>query len=287
MANYTAVFQQNPLLNNTNSSLVSATDFASSYIGSMPSLIQQGDLVAIILGLILFFIALVVINKLSSILLAVIRRSIVFIITFIVLYTYIPVFIDKIMIEGFTIQNILIGVAGSIVCLFAFTIASIALFKDAKQVVKEKRQAQSIQPIQSESEELIIEQREDGSFSLLSFAHDKSLLNLLTYLTVAQFGVFSSVTLAAPNVKVGLSLLVLFVIASLIFIKQSYKDYKKGLSHLAIAFIVGFILSLLLGTMWGNQTISQLLSMQYFSSDSLVALITGMAVSLFAGSKKG
>lgn len=279
MANYTAVFQQNPLLNSTNSSIASM-EFVRAYIDSIPSLMQQGDLVAIILGLIFFFIVLVIINKLSSILLVVIKRTIVFVITFLILYTYVPVFINKIMIEGFTIQNILIGVAGTIVCLVAFSIASIELFKDAKKVVKQK------QEMQPESEEVIIEQRDDGSFTFQSLTKDKSLLNLLTYLTVAQFGVFSSVTLAAPNVKIGLSLLVLFVIASLIFIKQSYKDYKRGLVHLAIAFIVGFVLSLLLGTMWGNQTISQLLSIEYFSSDSLVALITGMAVSLFASSKK-
>ena len=287
MVNNTALFLQNPALNSTNSSWMSVLDYSVSYMSSMPSLIQQGDLVAMIVALILFFITVVIINKISQILLIVIRRTIVFLITFLILYAYIPVFIDKIMLEGFTIQNILMGIIGAVACLFAFTIASMALLKDAKKVVKEQRQGQLIQPIQSESEEMIIEQRDDGSFSLLSFAHDKSVLNLLTYLTVAQFGVFSSVTLAAPNVKVGLSFLTLFLIASLLFIKQSYKDYKKGLLHLGIALVFGFILSLILGTLWGDNTLAQLLSLDYFSSDSLVALITGMAVSLFAGSKKG
>jgi hypothetical protein len=277
MVNYTNIIP--PFLNNTNNTVTPA-QFAQSYFQSFPSLIQQGDLSATILALILFFIALVIINKLSSILLAIIKRTIVFIITSLILYKYIPVFIDKIMLEGFTIQNLLIGFSGSLICIAAFTIATINLFKHTKKAIGE----QKLQQVKEKDVEKIV--AEEAPFTFGSLTKDKSLLSLLTYLTVAEFGVFSSVTMAAPNVKVGISFFIIFLIASIVFIKQSYKNYKKGLAHLVIALIVGFALSLLLGTLWGNQPISNLISLNYFSSDSLVALISGMAVSLFAGSKQ-
>lgn len=279
MVNYTQVLQY-PFLNNTNTSIISTTQFAKGYFQSIPSLILQGDIVAIILSLILFFIALVIINKLSSIMLIIIKKTITFIITVLILYKLIPVFIEKIMLEGFSMQNLIIGIVGTAICLFAFTVASINLFKHTKKVIQEQRFKQKPDMVAE------AQPSEETPFTFDSLTKDKSLLSLLTYLTVAQFGVFSSITMAAPNFKVGLSFFAIFVIAALIFIKQSYKNYKRGLVHLGIALIVGFTLSLILGTLWVNQSLSDLLSINYFSSDSLVALITGMAVSLFAGSKQ-
>lgn len=280
MANYTQIFQQYPFLNSTNSSVVSGMDFARGYFGSLPALIQQGNIVAIILGLIIFFIGLVIINKLSTLLLTIIKRAIVFIITLLILYVYIPVFINKILLEGFTTQNLLIGLAGAVICVFAFSIATISLFKHTKKVIKE----QGFKPLFITEPKADIEPDEEP-FTLRSITKDKGFLNLLTYMTVAQFGVFSSITLAAPNVKVGVTFFIIFLIASFVFIKQSYKNYKKGLLHFGIAIIVGFILSVILGNVWRNHTFSELLSAAYFASDSLIALVTGMVVSLFAGSK--
>ena len=271
MVNYT-LFVSNNLLNNTNSSVVTGLEFAKGYFNSLPQLIFQGDLAATILALILFFIFLVVVNKLSSLLLVIIKRTIIFIITFLILKEFTPIFVSRFLEQGFTAENILIGVLGILICLLAFMIATLALFKDTRRAFRGEEH---------------IDQIEEQSIptSFLEITQDRSLLNVLIYLVVAEFGVFSSVTLAAPNVNVGVAFLFVFLVAAVVFISQSYHNYKVGLFHLAMVFVVGFSLSLLLGVMWGNQTLPELLSLAYFTSDSLVALITGMAVSLFAGSK--
>ncbi|MBW2970870.1 hypothetical protein KY320_01785 [Candidatus Woesearchaeota archaeon] len=275
---YTPILGQIALNNSTNAT-ISGLSFVKEYVFSLPVLIRQGDVAATIIALIVFFILLVIVNKLSTFLLAIIRRTIILAITMLILYAYVPVFLDKIAVEGFTIQNIVIGIVGGLLCLFAFLLAIRSLLKDTKQAIILRRE----EPAEVIQETSIEQPAAFESFS--QFAHDKSIHQLLIYTTVAQFGVFSSVTLAAPNIKVGITMLTVFFLASLVFIKQSYKQYKIGLVHLAVAFGVGVGLSLLLGVFWSDQKLSQLLSLDYFKSDSLVALITGMAVSLFAGSK--
>ncbi len=52
-----------------------------------------------------------------------------------------------------------------------------------------------------------------------------------------------------------------------------------------MALVVVVILSGLLGHVWGGDSFNELLSVAYFISDSLVAFVTGIAVSLFMGSK--
>ena len=73
--------------------------------------------------------------------------------------------------------------------------------------------------------------------------------------------------------------------AALIFIKLVYHDYNTGLKHLGVAFVLGFALSLVLGHFWGGIPLDTLLSVNYFGSDALVALITGISLSLFMSSK--
>jgi hypothetical protein len=48
--------------------------------------------------------------------------------------------------------------------------------------------------------------------------------------------------------------------------------------------LIGGILSLILGYFWGGIPLDQLFSLNYFATDALVALITGIALSLFMGS---
>jgi hypothetical protein len=73
----------------------------------------------------------------------------------------------------------------------------------------------------------------------------------------------------------------IFPFASLIFINLTYRDYYRGLRHLGAAVLIGGILSLILGYFWGGIPLDQLFSTNYFATDALVALITGIALSLF------
>jgi hypothetical protein len=116
-------------------------------------------------------------------------------------------------------------------------------------------------------------------------AKEKSLLAVLAYLLVAEFGVFSSFTTAAPNPTVGLAFFVVFLGGALLFLRNNYKDYNQGLKHLGVAVLAGFALSVILGHYWNAIPLADLFSVKYFATSSLVALVTGVAVSLVLGSK--
>jgi uncharacterized membrane protein len=121
--------------------------------------------------------------------------------------------------------------------------------------------------------------------NLLQSFNDRSLLAVLSYMVVAQFGVFSGVTIGAPNQMVGMIFFGLFLVAAFVFIKTTYHNYLTGLRHLIIALVFGFALSVVLGHVWATIPLAELLSTAYFTSNSLVALVTGLAISLFMGSK--
>ena len=123
------------------------------------------------------------------------------------------------------------------------------------------------------------------SLSVSNLKSDKSLGAVLAYLVVAQFGVFSSKTMPAPSFQVGVAFFVLFIIAGLFFIHFTYHNYLTGLRHLVMAVIVGTIIAMVLGYFWGNIPLDQLISPAFFQTDALVALVTGLALSLFMGGK--
>jgi hypothetical protein len=75
------------------------------------------------------------------------------------------------------------------------------------------------------------------------------------------------------------------MLAAFIFIKTTYYSYAVGLGHLAVGAIFGIVLSIGLGHLWVGTPLELLLSLEYFATNSLVAFITGLAVSLFMGSK--
>ena len=122
--------------------------------------------------------------------------------------------------------------------------------------------------------------------NLLSSVQDRSILTVFTYIVVSEFGVFSSVTVAAPNVMAGVLLFIGFIIGAFVFIRKSYHSYLVGVSQLFIGVIFALLLSIILGNFWGTIPLETLLSIEYFKTPALVATVTGMAVSLFMGSKE-
>ena len=124
-----------------------------------------------------------------------------------------------------------------------------------------------------------------GNNAIMKSFQDKSLLAVLAYIVVSEFGIFSAPTISAPNPFVGMGLAIAFFVAAIIFIKTSYHNYFKGITHLAIATIFAVILSIILAVVWVELPLETLLSLQYFETTALVATVTGLAVSLFLGSK--
>ena len=122
--------------------------------------------------------------------------------------------------------------------------------------------------------------------NLLSSVNDRSILTVFTYIVVSEFGVFSGVTISAPNVMAGVMLFIGFVIGAFLFIRKSYHSYLTGVSHLFIGLIFAITLSIFLGNFWAEIPLETLLSISYFETAALVATISGIAVSLFMGSKE-
>ena len=75
--------------------------------------------------------------------------------------------------------------------------------------------------------------------SLESLKSDKNIGAVIAYIIIAEFGVFSSKTIAAPTIEAGLLFFLGFLLASFVFIRLTYHDYLKGLRHLAAALVIG------------------------------------------------
>ena len=123
------------------------------------------------------------------------------------------------------------------------------------------------------------------SDALMASVQDRSILTVFTYIVVSEFGVFSGVTVAAPNPMAGALLFIGFLIGAFVFIRKSYHSYVLGISHLFIGTIFAIALSIILGNFWSLIDMSTLLSIEYFTTPALVAAVSGVALALFMGSK--
>ena len=237
----------------TNSTLIPApvTEVSQTiftYFASLPQQIAQGNAVAIIISLILLFVAIIVINAISSFLLSFLKRTIVFIIVVLVIYDFIPRYVELIKYSGWTFSNIVIGIIAIVAIALGFFIALRSFLRSAKQQiikVSDRLQNREMNVLErkklelQEEEDLIQRQNLKGMFTKDAIAHEKSITSILIYLVVAEFGVFSSPTLSAPNVQVGIMFFIIFLVGILIFTKSSYKDFKTAATYFGVTFVVG------------------------------------------------
>lgn len=267
---------------------ITASNFIVNYFYSLPALVTQGDVAAITISFILFFTGLVLINKITAVLLSLIKKTIFFLITGIAVYYFFKNFLIRTSMTGLTMDNIIFGLVGSLVGLIGLGLSFYWLSKSFREnLLKNKVDLPKITDLKTKEDADKKQERHilfsDTSFNLLK--QEKSILSIIIYLTIAEFGVFSSPTISPPNPQIGFVFFSIFLVASVIFIKKIYSDFKLGLTHFGIAILFGFILSIILGYFWGNFPFTDLLSLRYFASHSVVALITGIAVSLFMSSR--
>ena len=284
------------LINQTVTSNVPLT--IVNYFQELPRGVMSGNAGAIIIALILFFVSLIIINALSSLLLSFLKRTILFFIIILVIYDLFPKYVQVINTQGWTFSVIVLGILGFAACGFGFYISLRSFVTSAKNHIVNfadkvhKKHTPTSTPVRDEllrkweikEAKKQTESIKEG-FSKESITNDKSLLAVLVYLVVAQFGVFSSPTLSAPNVNVGVMFFLIFIVGIMAFTNSSYKNLKTAMLYFGVTFAVGLFLSFALGILWGKSTLAQLMSPEFFTSDSLVAMITGIGVSLFAGSK--
>jgi ABC-type multidrug transport system fused ATPase/permease subunit len=277
-----------------------------------PALMDLDPVAIALLGIlvILLFVVLFVVVKLFAWILSLLKRFILFFFVVISLGGFLLRFKEDLLAEPPNYSLIAVGVFGAIFAVIALVISILSLKKywaetralkagvvkeGVKEAVEEEQKEEleqeamvdaslEITPTQVQQPQLFTKQALDPR-NLRKSLQDRSLLAVLSYIIVAEFGVFSSVTIAAPNSTVGFGFFVAFMLAAFIFIKTTYYSYAVGLGHLAVGAIFGMVLSIGLGHLWVGTPLELLLSLEYFATNSLVAFITGLAVSLFMGSK--
>lgn len=267
--------------------------FIQTYASSLPSLILQGDVAAISIGLMLFFASLVVINKITSALLALIKRLIFFIITGLAFYYFLTGFFNRLTLTGLTTGTLIFGLFGIVLGMIGLGLSIYLVFRGFKEqfgidhkVEKIPEYKEIVEKPEERKADIISELRGlKKELSLQMIRQEKNLLAILVYLIIAEFGIFSSPTMVAPTPQIGMVFFGIFIVGTLFFVRQTYKNIRLGLIHLFIALIFGLILSLILGHFWGGTPWETLISLEYFATNSLVALITGIAVALFMSSR--
>ncbi|MDP6670756.1 MAG: hypothetical protein QGI60_02985 [archaeon] len=277
-----------------------------------PALVEFDPVALTVAGIAVtvFFVLLILVVKFFAWLLSLIKRFILFIIVLGSLVAFFLRFQTELLAQPPDYTILAVGAIGVVFAIIAFAISLFSLKhhwgeakskrlgeirQDMREVVEKEVVAElkknlkvqatpAITPTQVQQPAMLSKQVLLPKNLLQSF-NDRSLLAVLSYMVVAQFGVFSGVTIGAPNQMVGMIFFGLFLVAAFVFIKTTYHNYLTGLRHLIIALVFGFALSVVLGHVWATIPLAELLSTAYFTSNSLVALVTGLAISLFMGSK--
>ncbi|WOF15914.1 hypothetical protein F1737_03985 [Methanoplanus sp. FWC-SCC4] len=259
----------------------------------LPQKALSGDLFAIMICLISVYILAVSIKKFTKYIILGLKKLIVLIIITIALFIFVQDFLFRILTDGFTVDTLIFGFAGFVCGIVGLIIAISTVVRAVKKYREHKDKIEKHPVLSDEKILQVKEYSETEQYvqipympdKLSRFAKDNSIGMVLIYLIIAEFGIFSSKTIPAVNALTGLSFFLIFIIFAVIFIKLTYVNYFTGLKHLLFALILGFILSILLGYFWGGIPLKILLSIQYFATDALVALITGLSLSLFMSSK--
>lgn len=290
--------------------------FVTDYIQSLPAEIARGDVFALTITFIAFFIAVVIINRLTGLLITVLKKIILFLIVTLAFWQFITLFYVRVTTEGMTTDTLIFGAAGFIAGFIAISISLYvalgSLYQAKKAPPRPAPEEEEPVPVPSgpvpmtaaegtgtnpeglaavrqtpvPAESAVVKPAGlKESLSITSLKNDRSLGAVLAYLIIAQFGVFSSKTIPAPTFQVGLAFFALFVIAGLFFIHFTYNNYITGVRHLVLAILVGAAIAVILGYFWGGIPLDELLSPAFFQTDALVALVTGLALSLFMGGK--
>ena len=282
----------------------------------MPAEIVRGDVFALTITLIAFFIMVVIINRLTGLLIIVLKKIILFIIVTLAFWQFVIMFYTRVSAEGWTDDTMIFGAIGFII---GFTAIGISLYVALRSLHEARKEPglsipevqkinpsimthnpsvstetpdSSLSPLAASPSAPAREESAGGAFSAMketlsvsNLKSDRNLGAVLAYLVIAQFGVFSSKTIPAPSFQVGVAFFAIFIIAGLFFVHFTYNNYLTGLRHLTLAILVGTIVAIVLGYFWGNIPVDQLLSLNFFQTDALVALVTGLALSLFMGGK--
>jgi len=276
--------------------------------------ILAGDILSITVAGVLAIIIIALVFKVTGVVFALVRRLFLFLIIAASMFFFVTNFGDKIFTEnpdplivGIGIIGVLLGIIALGSSLYSIqsttrhwrqgTYATAPEYAEEQYEEYEEQPAyapQEAQPQQAPHAAAYVPppqqqppqaQQNVAQYLTSQFTSDKNLPVILTYVAVAEFGIFSAVTLPAPSVGVGMALFAIILVGAIFYIRANFADPKKGYTNLAISTVFAFIMAIILGVVWVGADPAELISLNFFKSSSLVAVVTGIGVSLIMGSK--
>ena len=128
-----------------------------------------------------------------------------------------------------------------------------------------------------------------AQFGRIDPTQQQNIFAVIAFMFIAEFGVFSSVTITAQSAPIGLGFFVLFHIAAVLYIWTSYQEPKRGLRHYLVVAIASVGVALLLYYTWTPSdevvSITALFPWNFFTEPTMVASVTGVAFSLIISGK--
>lgn len=272
-----------------------------NYLLELPEKALSGDMFAIMVSLIIIYSLVYIFVKSAKVLKNLLKKLVLFLIIALAVYIFVMDFVFKVLTYGLTPDIVVFGFTGLLCGLFALLVAFLKMGSALKKRSTEKRKLKmdaqlnqqpsstsygqnNIPPVTTSAQQVPFQSPYIPQ-QITNFAKDNSIGMVIIYLIVAEFGIFSSNTIAAVNEDTGFAFFLIFMLAAFIFIKLTYNNYKTGIKHLLVAFFLGYSLSLILGYFWGGISPDVLFSKAYFATDALVALISGLSLSLFMSGK--
>ncbi len=278
---FTDIIMTQPGVNDT-------VSFSLTYLQDMPyNILVKGDVAALVLAMILFYLAISFVNFFAKYLLSVVKNLMILTIIGAAFYTVVDFFLKGLGPNPDPLY-IVFGIVGIAVGFIAVLIAIyFVLFHTHKGVKEHKQRKAGILPPSPPQKVPLKPPAIKDFLSVQGIKKGKhTLTTMLIYILIAEFGVFSSVTVSAPSVPVGIGLLVAFFLGVSVYIFRTYPHPIERLKLLLVASVVGFFLSVILGAYWASIPMELVLSPQYFVESTLVAFLTGIALSLFMAGKE-
>lgn len=259
-------------INQTSFNTTSTLKFIYLYTKSMPSLVRSGDFTAITIAIVVFLVSLIIINKITTAMMKVIESFLVLTIISYASYLFVSVFISRYHTYGATPSNIALLLIGSLSIILGLFGGIATLLKSTSTYDK----------IDEEIEKIKSQPSPVSMFN--QFTEGNNIGKRIVYLIISEFGVFSSKTISAPNPTVGAVIFFIFIFGALAYI-MSLKERTKEVEYFLITLIAGMAIAIILAVTWSSMPLKEVLSLRFFDSDALVAVVTGTAISMYMGSK--
>lgn len=271
-------------INQTAFNTTNTVNFAKIYIQSLPELVRAGDFTAITVSIVLLLLGLIIINKITNAMMKVIESALMLTIISYASYLFAMVFIARSSIQGFTVENVLILIVGILAIVSGiFEGIKTLIHRASKYNIPSEKEIERYQNKNVQSEYEPLEFNKLLKFD--SIKSDNSIGKRLAYLIISEFGVFSSKTISAPNPKVGMAIFFIFLFGIIFYIFTMHTNKTKEMQYFLITLITSMIVASVLAITWSLYPPSEIFSLKFFSTDALVAVITGTSISMYMGGK--